>query len=371
MRRRSDTGGSLPRGAGVPVLAYHSVAPGETIDPRRFRTHAQALARSGMPSLAPRDLEQSKSGFLLTFDDGFADLWTHALPILAEYGLRATVFAISSRAGEGPARPQGEAVFPGRSSQAFAEAAQRPGPHPAFLRWSELEALEATRLVTVHSHSHTHAMGWVGDEIAGFHLGGLGRTHWSLPQCTGGDVRVGIPLYRRGSALAHRLYRDEPTLRDLLADWVERRGGEAYVREAGAERVSGELSGVARRFREDRGPGGRWETDDEREGRTLDEIVRAREVLEHRLAGRRDELCLPWGEYDGVTLECAKRAGVRRVYTLDRGPNAAGRPGFTVNRFEPRARGLVWIRSRLWIYRSTFRAELYRRVCGRPARAES
>ncbi|MEW6489751.1 MAG: hypothetical protein AB1578_17820, partial [Thermodesulfobacteriota bacterium] len=59
---------------------------------------------------------------------------------------------------------------------------------------------------------------------------------------------------------------------------------------------------------------------------------------------------------------------IRRVYTLDRGPNPAGRIGFLVNRFEPRARGSLWLRLRLWLYRSTIRADLYARASGRRGR---
>ena len=102
--------------------------------------------------------------------------------------------------------------------------------------------------------------------------------------------------------------------------------------------------------------------------RTIEDLTWARGALQHHLGGVRDELCLPWGEYDAVTLECARAAGIRRVYTLDRRPNPAGKIGFLVNRFEPRARGSWWLRSRLWIYRSTWRTALYGRLSRREPR---
>jgi len=349
----------------IPVLTYHRVAPGERIDPARFAEHVEALARSGLPSLPTGDLERAARGFVLTFDDGFAEVWTRALPVLREHGVRAVVFAVPSRAGSGGPRPPGGTPFGGSAGEAHAEAARSGGPHPAFLRWSELQALEATGLVEVQSHSWGHAMGWVSDEITGFHLGRFGRTHWSLPQCTGGDERLGIPLYRRGSVLAHRVYWDDPGLRDHLARWLEARGGEAYIADRGPDTVRRELLAEARRHRQARGERGRWETEAERKQRTVEDLVRAREALEARLGGRRDELALPWGQYDRVTLECARRAGIRRVYTLDRRPNPVGRVGFLVHRFEPRPRGTLWLRTRLWIYRSTWRTTLYGIISGR------
>ncbi|MEW6486603.1 MAG: polysaccharide deacetylase family protein [Thermodesulfobacteriota bacterium] len=356
-------------GVSIPVLAYHALGPRAGVGPESFSAHLRALASSGLPSLAPVQLGSAPRGFLLTFDDGFADLWTHGLPLLREHGVRAVVFAIASRAGEGPPRPAGGVPgSPVTGNRAHGEAARTGGAHPAFLRWSELAALEASGLVTVQSHSFSHAMGWVGDEIVGFHLGTHGKRHWSLVQCTGGDERLGIPRYRRGSALAHRLYHDDPALRDHLAEWLAARGGEAYIAERGAAAVSGELSDQARGFQTVRPEGGGWEGEERRIERTLEELHRARQELEKRLGGTRDELCLPWGEYDEVTLDCARRAGIRRVYTLDRGPNPAGRIGFLVNRFEPRARGSLWLRLRLWLYRSTARASLYARVSRRRPR---
>ncbi|MDW7711225.1 MAG: polysaccharide deacetylase family protein [Deferrisomatales bacterium] len=350
------------------MLAYHSVGPGGRLGPELFSAHLRATVRSGLPSLSPSELDSATRGCLLTFDDGFADLWTHGLPLLREHGVRAVVFAIPSRTGEGPARPVGSSGSWVSESGVHGAAAASGAAHPGFLRWSELAALEASGLVTVQSHSFSHAMGWVGDEIIGFHLGTHGKRHWSLAQCTGGDERLGIPRYRRGSALAHRLYHDDPALRDHLAGWLAARGGESYIAERGAAAVSGELSDQARGFRAARPEGGQWEGEEQRIARTLEELQWARQELEKRLGGTRDELCLPWGEYDGVTLDCARRAGIRRVYTLDRGPNPAGRIGFLVNRFEPRARGPLWLRLRLWLYRSTARARLYARVSRRRPR---
>jgi len=355
----------------IPALTYHSIAPGEKIGPECFAEHLAALQASGLPSLWPEDLDRARRGFLLTFDDGFADLWTHALPLLRERATKAVVFAIPSRAAEGEPRPASQVAYAGKAAQAHGEGANGEGGHPAFLRWSELRALEATGLVAVQSHSFSHAMGWTGEEIAGFHLGNAGRGHWSLAQCTGGDVRLGIPLYARGSALAHRLYRDDPGLRDHLADWLAERGGEAYVATRGSRAVEDELRSQAKSYRASSSTTGRWETEEDRRRRTLEEIVRARAALEERLGGTRDELCLPWGQYDAATLRFARQAGVRRVYTLDRRPNPAGRIGFLVNRFEPRPRRGAWLRPRLWIYRSTLRTELYGRLSGRARLGEA
>jgi len=352
---------SVERGPSVPVLVYHSIAPGERIGPGLFETHLRVLTRSGLPSLAARELDTAQKGFLLTFDDGFSDLWSHGLPLLKAHQVKAVVFAIASRPEEGEPRPQEERLFPGDSGDVLAQSARADGPHPGFLRWSELRKLEESGLVEVQSHSFEHRVVWAGDGIRGFHLGSRGRAHWSLPQATEGDERLGIPLYRRRSSLASRRYWDDPGLRDVLARWMEERGGEAYVASKGVQTVEAELHAEARAYREKHPDRGRWETEEERAERTVLDLARAKETLEARLGGVRDELCLPWGHHDAVTLECARRVGIRRVYTTGRGANPAGRIGYLVQRFGPmrRTNGALWLRWRLWLYRSAYRAGLY------------
>lgn len=356
MQNILDTGS----GASIPVLIYHSIGPHERIDVRLFEAHLRALARSGLPSLRAADLDDAEKGFLVTFDDGFADIWTHALPLLEKYRIHAVVFALPSFMDEGPVRPRGEWTFAGAGTDALREASRTGAPHAGFLRWSEAAALEASGWVEIHSHSLAHRAGWSRERIRGFHLG---HSHWALEQITGGDVRLGIPLYSRRSALAARLYHDDPGLRDALAAWLESRGGQGYVAERGEKAVQAELHREAQTYREAHPSGGRFESEEERRARVTEDLGRARALLEERLGGRRDELCLPWGHHSRTTLECARAVGVRRVYTTAVGPNPAGRIGFLVNRFGPmRSNGPLWLRSRLWVYRSVRRAALYAKL---------
>lgn len=349
-------------GRGIIVPAYHSVAPGAKLDKAIFEEHLSVLKKSGLPSLLPEELEGAAGGFLLTFDDGFVDFWTHALPLLEKYEIKATLFAITSRAGDGPQRAQGAVAYGGGGGEALREGACSGEANDGFMRWEELRAAEATGLVRVLSHSHKHDMAWRSDRITGFHLPPEKPCHWSLPQLSGGDTRPGIPLYERRGALACNRFSDEKAYRDRFAGWLEERGGAGYVREKGSEAVSRELSAFAAGLG---APEGVFESDSEREARVIDDLKTSRSLMESRLGGERTELCLPWGHYDELTLKCAEAAGVTRVYTLDRGPNPAGRIGFTVNRFEPRPRSGGWLKSRLWIYGSCLRAGLYGSLASR------
>jgi peptidoglycan/xylan/chitin deacetylase (PgdA/CDA1 family) len=89
------------------ILTYHAVNPSWrsplSVTPDRFERHCAWLARRRrvVPAgEAARRIESSgrlpSKIVSITFDDGYADLFDHALPALARHGLPATVFVVSA-----------------------------------------------------------------------------------------------------------------------------------------------------------------------------------------------------------------------------------------------------------------------------------
>ncbi|WP_246362902.1 polysaccharide deacetylase family protein [Paenibacillus alba] len=88
----------------IPVLNYHSVTvqPGNTaaITPAKLEEQMQYLADQGYKTLTLKEFIDIWEGgekptakvILLTFDDGYKDNYTAALPILAKHNFRATLF---------------------------------------------------------------------------------------------------------------------------------------------------------------------------------------------------------------------------------------------------------------------------------------
>jgi peptidoglycan/xylan/chitin deacetylase (PgdA/CDA1 family) len=131
----------------VPVLAYHSISDERrdgtlrwSVSPGDFDEQMALLASRGRTALTVSgyaavlgcDVPPPARPVLVTFDDGFADLATTALPTLRRYGITATAYVITSALGTA------------RSGEA--------GP---ALDWDQLEQLRANG-VEVGSHSHTH-----------------------------------------------------------------------------------------------------------------------------------------------------------------------------------------------------------------------
>jgi putative peptidoglycan lipid II flippase len=107
-----------------PVLMYHSIAQIDRdlnrvcVSPERFAQQLDWLHRNGLRGVSIRELYQAKERGAasrlvgLTFDDGYRDFLTSALPILERYGFTATLFIVAGLLGgendwdkEGPRLP--------------------------------------------------------------------------------------------------------------------------------------------------------------------------------------------------------------------------------------------------------------------------
>ena len=151
MRRRENEDDEP--GRAVPILAYHSLSRHSTapfrrftLDPGLFEDHLAFLAERGYRTLTVSELVEKRAHgerlpprpVVLTFDDGFADFHSHALPVLERHGMTATLYVITGYVGgtSGWMRADGE------------------GDRP-ILSWEQLDDI-ARHGIECASHSHTH-----------------------------------------------------------------------------------------------------------------------------------------------------------------------------------------------------------------------
>lgn len=136
----------------LPVLLYHQVGPdhgafGST--PEQFLSHMRYLSEHGYKTLRTKEYEACARGVappllkavLITFDDGYANTFMNALPILERLGMHAVSFVITQRVGDGPPR------------RGLNEPALETEP---YVRWAEIEEMVASGVFEMHSHSHVH-----------------------------------------------------------------------------------------------------------------------------------------------------------------------------------------------------------------------
>jgi peptidoglycan/xylan/chitin deacetylase (PgdA/CDA1 family) len=129
------------------ILTYHSIDDSGSIvsvTAQTLRRHLDSLGSQGVAVVAPSRLAQAAapSAAALTFDDGFANFYTDAFPMLAQRGLTATVLIVAGKCGQS------------------GDWARQPNAlkNRDLLTWSKIRELQA----------------------AGIHFGAHGMTHRSL-----------------------------------------------------------------------------------------------------------------------------------------------------------------------------------------------
>ena len=114
------------RRSGTLILCYHRVAEGVEdpfylcVRPGNFAAHLEEISRAREPStLADVSVPSRRPRVVVTFDDGYRDNLTNALPIAESKGVPITVFVTS-----GAWETQGSLVGPPRNTVALAAAAR-------------------------------------------------------------------------------------------------------------------------------------------------------------------------------------------------------------------------------------------------------
>jgi peptidoglycan/xylan/chitin deacetylase (PgdA/CDA1 family) len=145
------------------VLTYHSIDDSGSpisVDPDAFERHIRWLVSGNVQVTTLADLAAYPAdahAVALTFDDAFENFATHAAPLLAVYGLPATVFVVTDHVGKTNA-------WNGRTASGI--------PTLPLLKWAALERLVAAG-ITLGAHTRTHRRlthldaAAIEDEIAG------------------------------------------------------------------------------------------------------------------------------------------------------------------------------------------------------------
>jgi peptidoglycan/xylan/chitin deacetylase (PgdA/CDA1 family) len=221
----------------VPILLYHSIATdapacarGFTVAPLAFAHHLNLIKERGLRALSVADLLRVRAqgerqllarAVVITFDDGFADFATAALPALRARELAATLYVTTGALGRAGMLTQG----------AVADLAR--------------EGIE----IGGHSHTHPHldtlGPGAARDEIArctalledltgrapvsfayphGYHSPGLRRLVAGAGYAGACAVKNAFSSDRDDPLALARLTLRDTTSPAVLAAWLDRRG---------------------------------------------------------------------------------------------------------------------------------------------------
>lgn len=155
-----------PWTSGARIFLYHRVSRDHdrlSVTPEAFRAQMELLCRTGTnPLLLEEAVAAVQKGLpgrhvCITFDDGYRDNLDHAIPVLRDLGIPATIFVIS-------AVPDGGARLYWYNQP------------PPTLSWDDLREIDRDRLISIGSHTRSHpALDKLTDDAAWDEIAGSRR----------------------------------------------------------------------------------------------------------------------------------------------------------------------------------------------------
>lgn len=196
------------RSATLPmILMYHSVEEYTedpyrmTVSPIRFEAQMRELSRQGLRGVTVRELLSAwragdASGLVgLSFDDGYADFLTGALPALQRYGFAATLFVLANQLGgenvwdpEGPRKP----LMTADQVRLAAAEGMEIGSHG--LSHTSLPSIHGAAVTVQVQQSRSRLRDLVGQEISGlaYPYGHVGTREIDAARAAGYDYACAV-----------------------------------------------------------------------------------------------------------------------------------------------------------------------------------
>lgn len=364
----------------LPVLTHHyvsrlpnAIAVGPDVFEEQLRTITAAGFRGiGLDEAADflaRGRALPGACCLITFDDGYLDNATYAWPLLEAHGHQGVVFAVTSRLGQGPVRPTLGDVRAGRAEETDLPRVDAPFEvnelgleerRDLFLTWDEARAMEASGVMRVEPHGHSHASVFHKPQFQTFFKPRRKKRTFDAIEGETRDGRPvwGLPRFAEAPALATRAFVPSDELYELAAREVPQDDREAlafFSDPANEERLKSKVEAI---------PKERWgqlESERQYEERVRNDLELSIQAIQSNLGRRPATLAWPWGASSERARAIARELGVEVFFCTTAGANLAGGAAH-VHRFKARPKAGLWLRSRLHIYSRPWLAGLYGRL---------
>ena len=302
----------------LPVFVYHDV------EPERFTQDLEFLHRNHYRTLSLDEFMAagaSKSGrvgraVLLTFDDARRNFHDVALPVLRKFDARATLFV---------------------PSYWMSAAQSLPPDTEQFMTWEQVRASAQSGLVDVQSHGHRHALVFTSDQLLDFAnprtLARYDIYDWPMRNTATGDALgrppLGTPLYAATPLLSAKgRFLEDPELAAACAELVARSGGPDFFRRPGwAQPLRALVRAASGRS------AGRYLLPPAVESLLASEFEQCRYLFQRHLGMTPEFFAYPWMMGSDLSLEIARRFGLRAVFGVALDYARAGDPRLPVRAF--------------------------------------
>ncbi len=304
----------LPRDA-IPVFIYHDVAAARLASDLEFlRTnHYRTLSLPEFAAASERRSGVPKRCVLLTFDDARRNFHDTALPVLREFGARATLFA---------------------PTYWMSAPAPRSADTEQFMSWDQVRASAASGLVDVESHAHRHSLVFTSDRLLDFAnprtLARYDIYDWPMRNAITaeelGRPQLGTPIYSARPLLsATRRFVEDPAVTAACVDEVSRLGGSSFFERPDWATTLRRVHGSAR--------AGQFASPAALRALVTSEFEHSRDLFRNFLGYAPQYLAYPWMMGSPLSLELAKSFALKAVFGVALDYRRAARANLPVRAF--------------------------------------
>lgn len=308
----------------VPVLMYHSIGmPNKkwhwnylTCPYQIFEKQLKWLKKNEFHTIHLNELYEyifnhgkiPKRSIVLTFDDGYADNWIFAYPLLKKYDYKGTVFVnpefVDQRNIKRLRLDQTDNI----------EKLEKLG----FLSWQEIQEMEIDGSIDIQSHAMTHTHYPISDKIIDFRnpRDSYIWLTWNSNVKEKPNLQVdnyklkklGEPVYEMNTSLRYKRFFPDRNLRYTLVEYVKKNGSTKFFNNPTWKK---ELIEQAEKYKKNNILTERFENKKELKERIYQELKQSKEILSENLNKKIEFLCWPEGSASEIGCKIAREIGYK------------------------------------------------------------
>ena len=297
------------------ILYYHKILPEKGFEPsykifdfelRYLKQFYDVVGLDEVYAYLKGEWTPKRNSVVITFDDGYLDNYVYAYPLLKKHRLKATVFAIASRILNLPeAKPRPSLIDYWNNKVSFKEL-HRPldmgkanteyftkGYSDDYMNVVELNSIKES--FAIEGHLEVHARSFYEDKITAIWEQGINHHYSDFHRFREAPIK-GFPVFPDRNNISVR----EGILKYEVKDFVKELPNSFFQKENWQNTLIQELE---RQFPQRLD----FETKEEQIMRVDSEMKRSKADLESLIKQPVNYLSYPFGDYDDVSVNAAKK----------------------------------------------------------------
>jgi peptidoglycan/xylan/chitin deacetylase (PgdA/CDA1 family) len=293
----------------IPVFTLHSV------NPTKFEEQLKYLVENNYKTLNSDELYQSLLGIIpnkektivLTFDDGWKNLYTVVYPLLKKYNLNAVCFLITDLMPD----------VDHKNNNIKTSGENFVYPDSKILcNWEEIKEMHKSGIIDFQSHSKNHYLISTSSKIIDFVYPNFDTYALNIDiplfrykeiDNYNRNVALGTPIYENDSRFSgKKRYLDDEKLRSLCINYVYKNGNADFFSQLNWRN---KLNKVVENYSLKNRNNGFYENENELKEAIYVEMRESKLKIENILGKSVNHFCYPWWVGSETALEISKEAG--------------------------------------------------------------